>query len=55
MIGMGERITVELPDKGVFKVNRIVELMGFGRREEFLKAAVKRTVDHYKVCNGRVL
>jgi len=52
---MGERITVELPDEVVSEVDRIVELMGFGRREEFLKAAVRRTVDHYKLCISRVL
>ena len=52
---MGERITVELSDEVVSEVDRIVKLMGFGEREEFLKAAVRRTIDHYKVCINRVL
>jgi len=52
---LGERITVELSDEVVSEVDRIVELMGFDEREEFLKAAIRRTVDHFKVSINRVL
>ena len=50
---MVERLSVDLPDDVVVEVDRIVELIGFERREEFVKAAIRRCIDHYRlITNG---
>ena len=52
---MVEKLIIDLPKELVDEVDRFVELIGFECREEFVKAAVRRCIDHYTLCADRAL
>ena len=42
-----DKLEIILPVDLLEKIDRIVDLLGFGSREEFVVAAVRRAVDQY--------
>ena len=46
---MSEKIIIELPNQTLTEMDKIVKQIGFKKREEFIKAAVNRAVDNYKL------
>ena len=44
---MEENLQITLPPEPLEKIDYIVEIIGFDGREQFIKAASRRTVNHY--------
>ena len=44
---MEEKLQITLPPGLLEKIDYIAEIIGFDGREQFIKAASRRTVDHY--------
>lgn len=44
----GERLEITLSEELLKKMDEIIELLGFGSREELVEAAVRRFVDMYR-------
>jgi len=45
---------VDLPTELVKRMSKVIECLGFGSEEEFVKAAVRRLLDEYMVLIGGV-
>jgi metal-responsive CopG/Arc/MetJ family transcriptional regulator len=44
----GERLEITLSEELLKRVDEVVEVLGFGSREEFVLAAVRRLLDRYR-------
>ena len=51
---MSRRVCVDLPAELVRRMGEVIEFLGFGSEEEFVKAAVRRLLDEYTVLIGGV-
>jgi len=52
--GLDERLVIEVPGELVEKLDDVVDLLGFGSREEFALVALRQMLDKYVTLMGFV-
>lgn len=52
---MTETLEIVIPDEMTRKIDDIMKIIGFDRREDFAEAAIRRAVDMYMVIICRAL
>ncbi len=52
---MADSVVIDLPEELECLLDEVVDLLGFGSREEFALAAVRRMLDEHAALIGRAL
>ncbi|MEM2431591.1 MAG: hypothetical protein QXX94_06525 [Candidatus Bathyarchaeia archaeon] len=42
------KVSIEIPREIIEEIDKLMEIMGFERREQFIEVAIKRLIDRYK-------